>query len=512
MVWWLWILGAVVGLLAAVAVYDLLQRRHAILRTFPVVGHLRYLLEGIGPELRQYIVTDNDEERPFSRNERRWVYTSAKRANTYFAFGTDVDAEHTPGYLIVKHVAFPAPTPLGPADRLPVAKVLGGAHGRRSAFRMSSVVNVSAMSFGSLSGRAVEAVNRGCAEAGCLHNTGEGGVSRHHRHGADLILQVGTGYFGCREPDGSFSLSCLLDTVASAPVRAVEIKLSQGAKPGLGGVLPAAKVTREIAEARGVPVHVDCVSPPRHRAFDDVGGLIEFVEEIAAATGLPVGIKSAVGELGFWEELADRMAATGGGPDFITFDGGEGGTGAAPLTFADHVALPFRQGMSRVYPILHERGLDRDVVLIGSAKLGFPHRALFAFGLGCDAVNVAREAMFAIGCIQAQRCHTGHCPAGITTQSRWLQRGIDPLEKGVRLASYLRHLRTELARLSRAVGALHPALVDLSPFELLDGDLRPRTALEVFGYEPGWGLPAVEDREAVVNLLMGVEGTHDLAA
>lgn len=498
-------LGAAASGLAGLTAYDLLQRRHAILRNFPVVGHLRYLLEAVGPELRQYIVTDNDSERPFTRDERRWVYTSAKGLNNYFGFGTDNDLDHASGYLIIEQTAFPAAEPpyAGPQSRVPCAKVLGAAHGRRHAFRPASIVNVSAMSFGSLSAAAIEALDRGAATAGCYHNTGEGGLSPHHRHGADLVLQIGTGYFGCRDAEGHFSLERLLDTVASAPVRAIEIKLSQGAKPGLGGVLPARKVTPEIAAIRQVPEGTDCISPPRHSAFHDVDTLIAFVERIADATGLPVGIKSAVGELGFWHQLVARMASTGAGPDFITIDGGEGGTGAAPLVFSDHVALPFLIGFPRVYGAFAEQGLHTDVVFIGSGKLGLPERSMLALGLGCDLLNVAREAMLAIGCIQAQRCHSGHCPSGVATQSRWLQRGLDPTSKAERLSNYLITLRHELLRLGQACGEVHPALVGIEHFELLNGQHEARALAELVGYAPDWGLPGLADRDTIAAVMAG---------
>src|SRR4051812_8467233 len=372
------------GALAGLTAHDLLQRRHAILRNFPVVGHFRYWLESVGPELRQYIVTSNDEERPFSRDQRRWVYASSKRELNTFGFGTDNDLEHVDSLLVMKHGPFPLPAPeqgttgSGPEYLLPAAKVLGAAHGRRLAFRPASLVNISGMSYGALSPRAVEALNRGAAAAPCLHNTGEGGLAPAHRHGGELVYQIGTGYFGCRDERGGFSLERLLDRVAEAPVRAIEIKLSQGAKPGLGGLLPGRKVTPEIARIRGVPEGRDCASPAFHSAFSDVDGLIAFVERIAGATGLPVGIKSAVGDLGFWERLAGRMAATGAGPDFVTIDGGEGGTGAAPLAFSDHVALPFKLAISRVYPVFARAGLAEDVVFIGSGRLGFPDAALTA--------------------------------------------------------------------------------------------------------------------------------------
>ena len=492
----------VLAVVLAVAGYDLLQRRHAILRNFPIIGHLRYLLEAVGPELRQYIVTSNTEERPFSRDQRRWVYTSAKGSNTYFGFGTDNEVEQASNYLIVDQATFPLPRPAAEVNDLPCAKVMGAARGRRHVFRPPSVVNVSAMSYGSLSGRAVEALNRGCASAGCLHNTGEGGLTPAHRFGGELVLQIGTGYFGCRGPDGRFDLDRLAEVAASAPVRAIEIKLSQGAKPGLGGVLAAAKVTSEVAQLRGVPVGRDCVSPSAHTAFSDADSLLDFVEGIAAATGLPVGVKSAVGELGFWQELTRLMRDTGRGVDFVTIDGGEGGTGAAPLAFSDHVALPFKIGMSRVYGVFAHAGLAEDVVFAGSGKLGLPDNALFAMALGCDLINVAREAMLGIGCIQAQRCHTGRCPAGVATQSPWLARGLDPASKAERLASYVANLRHELLQLAHACGEPHPALVTTERLEILDGHYGAARATEVFGYEPGWGLPSAADC-AQLRQLMG---------
>ena len=345
---WLLIAGGVfLGALVVLAIYDLVQKRHAILRNFPVIGHLRYALESIGPELRQYIVTDNDEERPFTRDERRWVYATAKEQNPYFGFGTDNHLE-TPDYVVIRHAAFPYPAPQqdkGRGHRLPSSKVLGEWRNRPGAFRPESIVNISAMSFGSLSAQAIEALNRGAGLSGCMHNTGEGGVSEYHRKGGDLIWQIGTGYFGCRRPDGGFDAAQFEETLGSAPIKAIEIKMSQGAKPGLGGLLPGAKVTAEIAEARGVPVGQTVVSPNRHQTFSDVPSLIDWVEELAAISGLPVGIKSAIGEAAFWHELAEEMASTGRGPDFVTIDGGEGGTGAAPMVFSDHVALPYRLGM-----------------------------------------------------------------------------------------------------------------------------------------------------------------------
>ncbi len=497
---------AALSALAAVAVRDLLQHEHTLLRNFPVVGHGRHMVEALGPQVRQYLVAGNNEERPFTRDQRRWVYASSKRENNYFGFGTDNDIEYTAGYPVIKHRNFsrvipPTRVEAGVDVRLPCAKVMGAARGRRGAFRPNSVVNISAMSFGALSGPAVEALNRGAALAGCLHNTGEGGLSAHHRHGGELVFQIGTAYFGCRDADGRFDLQRLKDLVAGAPVRALEVKLSQGAKPGLGGALPGTKVSPEIAAVRGVREGVDCVSPSRHAEFSDADSLLDWVEMLAAETGLPVGIKSAVGDMAFWNELTELMATTGRGPDFVTVDGGEGGTGAAPLIFTDSVSLPFQLGFARVYATFARKGLHEQVVFVGAGKLGLPDNAVVAFALGCDMVNVAREAMLAIGCIQAQECHTGRCPTGVATQNAWLTHGLDPAVKSVRVANYIATLRRDLLKVSEACGVEHPALIRTGDVEVLGGRTSSTPLGEVYGYEPGWGLPADSDREALVALM-----------
>jgi len=495
---------------AGVLAHDLLQKRHAILRNFPVVGHFRYLLEEVGPELRQYIVTSNDEERPFSRDQRRWVYASSKREINTFGFGTDNDLEDVDNLLVIKHSPFPVLPPreetvgAAPEYLLPAPKVLGGFHGRKHAFRPASVVNISGMSYGSLSPPAVEALNRGAALAPCFHNTGEGGLAPAHLHGGELVFQIGTGYFGCRDEQGRFSIDRLKERIAEGPVRAIEIKLSQGAKPGLGGMLPGAKVTAEIARIRGVPEGQDCISPSRHTEFGDVDSLIEFVEHIAGETGLPVGVKSAVGDLSFWQELADRMVSTGGGPDFLTVDGAEGGTGAAPLAFSDHVALPFKIGFSRVYRTFADAGLQEDVMFIGAGRLGLPDTAMFAFALGCDMVSVGREAMLSIGCIQAQRCHTGGCPTGVATQSKWLMRGLDPDLKSARCANYVRALRGELLSLARTVGVRHPALVTAEHIEIVSERYSTVGLADVFGYQR----TVSAERRAEIEALVGPPKDH----
>ncbi len=499
-----------VAAVVAVAAHDLLQREHTLLRNFPVLGHARYLLESIGPEIRQYLVASNNEERPFTRDQRRWVYASSKKENNYFGFGTDNDVEYTAGYPVIKHRTFGrAIAPSSPASghevALPSAKVLGVARGRVHAFRPPSVVNISAMSFGSLSGAAVEALNRGAALAGCLQNTGEGGLSPYHRNGGELVFQIGTAYFGCRDEAGRFDLHRLKQLLAEAPVRALEIKLSQGAKPGLGGVLPGPKVSAEIAATRGVPQGKDVVSPSRHAEFSDVDSLLDWVELLAAETGLPVGIKSAVGDLAFWDQLTDLMTRTGRGVDFVTIDGGEGGTGAAPLIFTDSVSLPFQLGFSRVYKAFAQRGLAEQVTFIGAGKLGLPDNAIVAFALGCDMVNVGREAMLAIGCIQALKCHTDTCPTGVATQNPWLTHGLDPALKSVRAANYIKTLRRDLVKVAEACGVEHPGLIDAESVEVLNGRTAATPLHEVYGYQPEWGLPSPADQAEIIRLMTAAQ-------
>ncbi len=506
---WTRALGAPLAAASAVAAFDLLQKKHALLRNFPIIGHGRFLLEAVGPELRQYIVTSNDEERPFSRDQRRWVYASSKLENNYFGFGSDNDMETTPGYPIIKHRVFaevaPAVSPhAGEEAWVPSAKVLGGPRGRARQFRPDSLVNISGMSFGALSGNAVTALNQGAALAGCLQNTGEGGLSPYHRQGGELVFQIGTAYFGCRDEQGRFDLGRLKELVDSAPVRAIEIKLSQGAKPGLGGMLPGSKVSPEIARTRGVPQGKDCVSPARHAEFGDVDSMLDFVERVADATGLPVGIKSAVGHEAFWRELVEEMAKGGRGVDFVTVDGGEGGTGAAPMVFADTVSLPFRLAFSRVYALFAEAGLCDQVTFIGSGKLGLPDNALVAMALGCDMVNVGREAMLSIGCIQAQKCHTDRCPTGVATQDPWLSHGLDPALKSVRAANYVKTLRRDLVKVAHAVGVVHPALIDVDDVDLLDGKEVALPLREVYGYRPGWGSLSAPLRAELERLMVGV--------
>jgi len=476
------------GFLLLVFIHDMVQKKHAILRNFPVVGHLRYLLEKIGPELRQYWVANDKEEMPFTRAERSWVYATSKKQNNNFGFGSS-ELMYDTGYPILKHSAFPTRDKYDADGNLltssmPCAKLIGAAHNRKNSYRPESIVNISAMSFGSLGKNAVAALNLGAKEAHCYHNTGEGGISPYHKLGGDLVWQIGTGYFGARDAEGKFSMEVFKQAIENNPtVKMIEIKLSQGAKPGKGGILPKDKITEEISKIRGIPRDRDCISPNSHSEFTNVSELVEFIESLADNSGLPVGIKSAVGESKFWEELAIQMKATHQGPDFITIDGGEGGTGAAPLAFADHVSLPFKIGFKRVYTIFKNHDLINDITWIGSSKLGFPDRAVVAFAMGCDLINIARESMLSIGCIQAQQCHTGHCPSGVATHNAWLIRGVDVPTKSKRAAQFLKGLRKEILQLTYACGYTHPCQFTGQDIEISSGVNLFDPLEKIIGYE-----------------------------
>tara|TARA_R100001369_G_scaffold22674_1_gene41281 strand:- start:37048 stop:38676 length:1629 start_codon:yes stop_codon:yes gene_type:complete len=483
--WWGWVLL----FLAIVAIKDIFfSKDHIIKHNFPVVGHLRYFLESIGPELRQYIVASDREELPFNRNERGWIYASAKNENNYEGFGTDEDIYRT-NYIFINnsmlayrldksHPNFEHPYFIA------CAKIMGSFNKRRRPYRSASIINVSAMSFGSLSAKAVESLNEGCKIANAYHNTGEGGLSPYHKKGADVVFHFGTGYFGVRSDEGGFSMGKMIKLVQDNPqIRAIEVKLSQGAKPGKGGVLPASKITKEIAEIRHVPLGKDILSPPTHSAFSNVPEMVDFIEEIAAATGLPVGIKSAVGQLKQWKELATIMKETNRGPDFITIDGGEGGTGAAPPSFADHVSLPFINAFTDVYNVFREKGITERIVFIASGKLGFPAKAVMAFAMGADSINVAREAMISIGCIQAQSCHNNTCPTGITTHNKWLQAGINVEDKANRVNSYFTKFKKELLEITHACGYEHPSQFTMDDVDINLSDKNiTKTLAATFGY------------------------------
>ena len=487
---------AILIFLVIIIILDLSQKKHTLKRNFPLLGRFRYIAESLGPPIRQYFIANNREELPFNRSQRSWIYASSKGDNNYEGFGTDKDI-FAANYIFINPKMFPYRITADHINHknndpyfLPCAKVIGVSRNRKKPFRPYSVVNVSAMSYGSLSKQAQASLNQGAAMVGSFHNTGEGGLSPFHQLGADVVFQIGTGYFGCGVTDEHgvrrFSFDQFQELVLSKydKVRAIEVKLSQGAKPGKGGVLPAKKNTPEIAAIRGVVPNTDVVSPAYHSAFSNVKELVDFIDELAEKTGLPVGIKSAIGDLEQWHELADIMKKERRGPDFITIDGGEGGTGAAPPSFADHVSLPWIYGFTEVYQLFKQKGLTNEIVFIGSGKLGFPSEIMKAFAMGADMVNIAREAMLSIGCIQAQECHTDKCPTGIATQNKWLSNGIDPALKSVRSAKYINALRKETLEMAHACGYEHPCQVKMKDIDISCGDNNKTITLEMaFKYE-----------------------------
>ena len=431
---------------------DTRQRRHSVLRNYPVLGHLRFLLEFVRPEIRQYFIESDREAAPFSRQQRSLVYQRAKGAQDKRPFGTQLDVR-AHGYEWINHSL--APTELASHD---FRVTIGDGGSSCSQPYSASVFNISAMSFGALSANAILALNEGARRGNFAHDTGEGSISQHHRvHGGDLIWEIGSGYFGCRNDDHSFSPERFAAAAADAQVKMIELKLSQGAKPGHGGVLPGAKVTPEIAAARGVPVGVDCVSPARHSAFDTPLEMLHFIERLRQLSGgKPTGFKLCIGHPWEWFALAKAMQETQLLPDFIVVDGAEGGTGAAPLEFTDHVGAPLQEGLLLVHNTLVGLNL-RDRVRIGCAG-----KVISAFdiarmtALGADWCNSARGFMFALGCLQAQTCHTGHCPTGVTTQDPHRQQALVVPDKAERVYRYHQNTLEALKEMVQAAGLKHP--------------------------------------------------------
>lgn len=445
--------GALAGVflgLTLLGVRDTRQSRHSVLRNYPVIGHLRFLLEYIRPEMRQYFIEGDNEAAPFSRQQRSLVYQRAKGEPDKRPFGTQIDVQAI-GYEWINHSMHPTVLPSHDF------RITVGAD--RAQPYSASIFNISAMSFGALSANAVLALNEGARRGGFAHDTGEGSISRHHRvHGGDLIWEIGSGYFGCREPDGSFSEARFAENARLPQVKMVELKLSQGAKPGHGGVLPGPKVTPEIAEARGVPVGVDCVSPAAHSAFSTPIEMMRFIERLRELSGgKPTGFKLCIGHPWEWFAIAKAMLETGIVPDFIVVDGAEGGTGAAPLEFTDHVGAPLQEGLLLVHNTLVGLNL-RERVRIGCAgKVISAFDIARAMALGADWCNSARGFMFALGCIQAHSCHTGNCPTGVTTQDPLRQRALDVPTKSQRVFNYHQQTLHALKELVQAAGLNHPS-------------------------------------------------------
>ncbi|TWH31057.1 MULTISPECIES: FMN-binding glutamate synthase family protein [unclassified Aminobacter] len=456
--WWL-IPAVVTGALFGLGVHDVCQRRHSILRNYPVVGHLRFMLESFRPEIRQYMIEGDDDELPFSRQQRALVYQRAKGEEDKRPFGT-IENVYSSGYAWLTHSA--APLHITDTD---FRVTIGGPDCKQP--YSSSLLNISAMSFGSLSANAILALNKGAARGGFAHDTGEGGISRYHRAGGgDLIFQVASGYFGCRNDDGSFSPEKFRAVAVDPQIKMIEIKLSQGAKPGHGGMLPAAKITPEIAEARGIPMGIDCVSPPAHSTFSTPTGLMEFVGQLRELSGgKPVGIKLCIGHRREFMSMVKAMLKTGIVPDFVVVDGAEGGTGAAPVEFANHVGMPMLEGLTFVHNTLRGAGLRNQVRIGAAGKVVSAFDIARAIALGADWCNAARGFMFAIGCIQAQSCHTNRCPVGIATQDPTRQRALDTGDKAERVARFHRNTMKALGEIAGAAGLSNPS--DFMPYHFM---------------------------------------------
>lgn len=437
---------------------DAFQTQHAVRRNFPVAGHLRYLLEEIRPEVSQYFIESDTNGRPFSRELRSIVYQRAKGVTDTLPFGTRADV-YEPGYAWVAHSMQPAPV-----LEVPPRVVVGGP--RCTQPYASSLLNVSAMSFGALSKNAILALNWGAALGGFAHNTGEGGISPYHlQHGGDLVWQIGTGYFGCRTLDGHFDPAAFAEKAALPAVKMIEVKLSQGAKPGHGGILPAAKVTPEIAAIRGVPLGRDVVSPAAHRTFDSPSGLLHFLDRLRDLSGgKPVGFKLCVGEEREFLAICKAMVETGLTPDFITVDGAEGGTGAAPLEFSNSVGMPLRDALAFVHAALVGIGVRDEVRIIASGRVVTGFDIAEKLALGADMANAARAMMFALGCIQALRCNRNTCPVGVATQDPHLVQGLVVPDKARRVYRYHQATVRSLLELTAAAGLHHPH--DLCPHHI----------------------------------------------
>lgn len=475
---WMLLPAAIFGALTLVGIYDVRQSSHSILRNYPILGHMRFMFEGIRPEIRQYLIESDQDEEPFSRDARSLVYQRAKGAEDKRPFGSRMRA-YDSGYAWVTHSV----NPIHIADT-DFRVTIGGPDCKQP--YSASIYNISAMSFGSLSGNAIEALNKGAKMGGFAHDTGEGSVSRYHKTGGgDLIFQVASGYFGCRNDDGTFNPEMFRETASLEQIKMIEIKLSQGAKPGHGGMLPASKITEEIAEARGIRMGVDCVSPAAHPAFSTPLELMEFISQLRSLSeGKPVGFKLCIGHRREFMCMVKAMLETGVVPDFIVVDGTEGGTGAAPVEFANHIGMPMIEGLTFVHNTLRGAGL-RDQVKIGAAgKIVSAFDIARTLALGADWCNSARGFMFAVGCIQAQACHTNHCPVGVATQDPLRARALDVGDKSQRVMRYHKNTLSALGEMTGAAGLEHPGQFMPQHMMLRLADQTMAEACDIFAYLP----------------------------
>ena len=482
------------GGLAALGTYDVTQVRHSILRNYPVIGHMRFLFEGIRPEIRQYLIESDQDEEPFSRDERSLIYQRAKGVEDKRPFGTRARV-YDAGYEWLTHSVSPKHI-----ENHDFRVTIGGPDCK--APYDASIYNISAMSFGALSANAILALNKGAKKGGFAHDTGEGGISRYHREGGgDLIYEVGSGYFGCRTADGRFDPEKFAKQAGDPQVKMIELKLSQGAKPGHGGVLPASKISPEIAEARGVPMGQDCVSPSSHPEFSTPLEMMQFIGTLREhAHGKPVGMKLCIGHRREFMCMVKAMLETGIVPDFIVIDGKEGGTGAAPLEFANHMGMPLVEGLTFAHNTLRGAGLRDKLKLGASGKIVTSFDMAKALGFGADWANTARGFMFAVGCIQAQACHTNHCPVGVATQDPLRQRALDVTRKSERVYRFHRNTLHALSEMTGAAGLSHPG--EFQPHHVLmrERDRVMVTGQEVYPYLPeGFLLREEEDEQGYLG-------------
>jgi len=449
-------IGTLIGfglIIALVFVFisDITQKKHGVLRNYPVIGRLRYFFEELGEYFRQYFFAGDRDEMPFNRSTRGWVYRLAKNEGGVIGFGSTYDLHQSGALIFVNH-----PFPVLEEERLPTPSLTLGEGYAKQPFEARSIVNISGMSFGAISAPAVRSLSRGAAVAGCWMDTGEGGLSPYHLEGGcDIIMQIGTAKYGVRDAQGNLNADRLVEL--SKVVKAFEIKLSQGAKPGKGGVLPAKKVTAEISQIRGIPEGRDSISPNRHRDISNMNDLLDKVAWIRELTGRPVGVKTAIGGWRFMNELADAVHRRGleFAPDFLAIDGGEGGSGAAPQALADHMGLSIDEALPRVVDSLIETGLRQRIRVIASGKIVTSARAAWALAAGADFINTARGFMFSLGCIQALRCHQNTCPTGVTTHNRRLQRALVVEEKYLRVANYCNGMNREIDMIAHSCGVRH---------------------------------------------------------
>lgn len=443
------------GVLAVIYMYfaDKIQTKQAIRHNYPVIGRFRYLFEKQGEFFRQYFFSQDREELPFNRAERSWVYRAAKNVDRTIAFGSTRPLE-TAGTIMFMNTAFPTQD----EDTTPIPAVTLGPY-CRTPYSTSTICHISAMSFGALSRPAVTALSHGAAQAGCWLNTGEGGLSPHHlKGGCDIVFQIGTAKYGVRNEHGHLDDDKLRAIANHTEVKMFEIKMSQGAKPGKGGILPGVKVTQEIADIRGIPVGQDSISPNGHIEFSSVSDIIDMVTHVREVTGKPTGIKAVLGDIHWLEALCDEINRRGeeSAPDFFTLDSADGGTGAAPQPLMDYVGLPLKESLPILVNLLIQRGLRKRIKIIASGKLVIPSRVAWALALGADFIASARGNMFALGCIQALQCNKDTCPTGITTHNKKLQQGLDPRDKSTRIANYNHNLHHDLSLIAHSCGVTEP--------------------------------------------------------